>query len=136
MTPPPYTPLAVPVSIKGVVLREDQVLLLRNERQEWELPGGKIELGESPEECLAREVEEETGWPIRVAEVLDTWMYHIAQAKKDVFIVTYGCYLLSEVPVQVSPEHKEARLFGREEMESLPMPEGYKRSIRTWFTRQ
>jgi hypothetical protein len=29
----------LPVSIKGVVFREDRVILLRNERDEWELPG-------------------------------------------------------------------------------------------------
>ena len=39
-----------PVSIKGVVIRGDKVILLRNERDEWELPGGKLELSESPEE--------------------------------------------------------------------------------------
>ena len=30
-----------PVSVKGVVIREGKVILLRNERDEWELPGGK-----------------------------------------------------------------------------------------------
>lgn len=39
-----------PVSIKGVVLHEGAVLLLKNERDEWELPGGKLERGETPEE--------------------------------------------------------------------------------------
>lgn len=32
-----------PVSIKGVVVRDGRVLLLKNERDEWELPGGRIE---------------------------------------------------------------------------------------------
>ena len=31
--------LAHPVSIKGVVVRDGKVLLLKNEREEWELPG-------------------------------------------------------------------------------------------------
>ena len=38
-----------------------RVALLRNERGEWELPGGKLERGESPEHCLVREIQEEHG---------------------------------------------------------------------------
>jgi 8-oxo-dGTP pyrophosphatase MutT (NUDIX family) len=37
------------VSIKGVLAAPDgRVILLQNERDEWELPGGQIELNESP----------------------------------------------------------------------------------------
>lgn len=39
--------MTFPVSIKGVVVSDDRVLLLKNDRDEWELPGGRIELGES-----------------------------------------------------------------------------------------
>ena len=30
------------VSIKGVVFIDDRVVLLKNEREEWELPGGRL----------------------------------------------------------------------------------------------
>ncbi|NYH54033.1 mutator protein MutT [Nocardiopsis arvandica] len=135
MSDTPYVPRMFPVSVKGVVIRDDRVLLLRNERDEWELPGGKIELGETPEECLAREIEEETGWPVQVTEILDSWIYHITQADRHVFIVTYGCRVASQTPVVVSSEHKEAGLFTEDEVPSLPMPGGYKRSVLDWFTR-
>ena len=38
-----------------------KVLLLRNERDEWELPGGKLEVGEDPADCVVREITEESG---------------------------------------------------------------------------
>ncbi|GHC95378.1 NUDIX hydrolase [Nocardiopsis terrae] len=135
MSDTPYIPRTYPVSVKGVVIRDNRVLLLRNERNEWELPGGKIEIGETPEGCLAREVEEETGWPVRVVEILDSWIYHITQVDRHVFIVTYGCRVDSHAPVVVSSEHKEAGLFTEAQVPDLPMPEGYKRSALAWFSR-
>ncbi|MEV6136524.1 NUDIX hydrolase [Nocardia sp. NPDC051990] len=47
-----YVPQMYSISIKGVVVRDGRVLLLKNEREEWELPGGRIEPGETPEECV------------------------------------------------------------------------------------
>lgn len=36
------------VSVKGVLFIGDEVVLLKNERDEWELPGGRLETGEEP----------------------------------------------------------------------------------------
>lgn len=128
-----YRPHAFPVSIKGVCIRDGRVLLLRNERDEWELPGGKLELGEDPSGCVGREILEETGWTITVGPILDSWQYHIRDGV-DVLIVTYGCFVDGDSPVQVSDEHKEAALFARDEIAGLDMPDGYRRSINGWFT--
>ena len=55
-----YTPAhRFPVSVKGVAVQHGMVLLLQNERNEWELPGGKLELGEDPADCVVREIGEE-----------------------------------------------------------------------------
>jgi 8-oxo-dGTP pyrophosphatase MutT (NUDIX family) len=55
------TPPVFPVSVKGVVFVGDRVALLKNERQEWELPGGRQEAGEAPAACVVREIREELG---------------------------------------------------------------------------
>lgn len=64
-----------PVSIKGVVTASRQVLLVLNERDEWELPGGRLEPVESPEQCVGREIEEETGLTATVDKIVDSWVY-------------------------------------------------------------
>ena len=121
-----------PVSIKGVVFRDDRVILLRNERDEWELPGGKLELGEAPEACCAREILEELALAVSVERLLDCWVYDILGRVK-VLIVTYGCHLASAAPISISSEHKEVGLFRVPELGALPMPEGYRASVRHWW---
>ena len=55
----------VPV-VLGVLLNRHRVFMLRRSRtpplpNRWELPGGKVELGEEPEAALRRELKEELG---------------------------------------------------------------------------
>jgi len=124
-----------PVSIKGVVFREDRAILLRNERDEWELPGGKLELGEAPQECCGREILEELSIAVTVDRLLDCWVYDIL-GKVKVLIVTYGCTLVSATPIAISSEHKEVGLFRVPELDALPMPEGYRDSVRCWWNQR
>jgi 8-oxo-dGTP pyrophosphatase MutT (NUDIX family) len=118
-----------PVAMKGVVTIDGRVCLLFNERDEWELPGGKLEPGEDPQECLAREIDEELGLKAVPERILDSWLYRIAPGV-EVVIVTYACAPLSGLTPRLSHEHKKLGLFAPEEIEALNMPEGYKASIR------
>ena len=123
-----------PVSVKGVAVQGGRVLLLENERNEWELPGGKLELHENPVDCVVREIREEAGWDVTAGPLLDCWQYHIGEGA-DVVIVTYGCHVLSTGPPLVSHEHKQAGLFTFGEVPDLVMPDGYRRSIAAWSAR-
>ena len=123
-----------PVSVKGVVIRGGKVILLRNERDEWELPGGKLELAESPERCLAREIGEELQLAIEPGNLLSSWVYTIVPGV-DVLILTYGCVESSADEAILSEEHNELRWVSLAEVDGLRMPEGYKVSIRAWSER-
>ncbi|MGC4056991.1 MAG: NUDIX domain-containing protein [Chitinophagaceae bacterium] len=48
-------------SAGGVVINEKQEILMIYRRGKWDLPKGKLDEGESLEECALREVTEETG---------------------------------------------------------------------------
>ena len=120
-----------PVSVKGVLFDDGQVVLLENEHQEWELPGGRLEPGEEPAACLAREVAEELGINVSVDAILNSWVYEVLP-KREVLIVTYGVHRTDQLGMRVSDEHRRFGLFALGDLDGLPMPEGYRRSIRAW----
>lgn len=66
------------INVSCAVIESDGLVLAAQRSEsmnlplKWEFPGGKIELGESPEECLSREILEEMEIRIRVKESLPT----------------------------------------------------------------
>jgi mutator protein MutT len=124
-----------PVSIKGVLHEGRLVVLLENERSEWELPGGRIEPGETPEDCLAREMNEELGITVEIGPLLDCWVYEVFP-KREVVIVTYGLRRRDEGGLRVSEEHRRVGLFSLDQIDEIPLPRGYHRAIRAWAYRR
>ncbi|WP_405576166.1 NUDIX domain-containing protein [Streptomyces sp. NBC_01092] len=136
-----YTPPTWPVSVKGVAVdSRRRVLLLKNEREEWELPGGRLEPTDGTTElAVEREIEEETGWAVKAGPLLDVWIYQplpVTMPDRRVVIVTYGCTVLTpdKTPV-LSHEHKQLGMFTADEVPGLTMPDGYKQSIGAWYAR-
>lgn len=122
------------VSIKGVLRTPlNEIVLLMNERDEWELPGGRIELGETPEGCVEREINEELSLTVVAEELLDTYLFEVIPGKY-VFIVTYGCTLKSSFVPRISNEHKQIGTFPLDRLPSN-LPQGYRSSIAAWSGR-
>src|SRR5215472_169014 len=138
------------LSIKGVVFREQhrglEVLLLRNERREWELPGGRIEGNETPAACLTREFKEETGLEVGIGTCVGKGALTIAPphvpCATAVSIWAYGCHLRrSSMPpdqkVVISCEHQAWSWVSVAEVQAMSdLPDLYKSSILCWAQRQ
>ncbi|MDP8931181.1 MAG: NUDIX hydrolase [Actinomycetota bacterium] len=63
------------IDVRGVVFDDNDSVLLVRERQDnrWTLPGGWAEVNEPPSTSVAREVEEESGYEVRVVRLLALW---------------------------------------------------------------
>ncbi len=127
--------MRLPISAKGVLIRRGRVLLLRNERGEWELPGGRLDGDESPEEAVVREIREETGLRARVVALVDAWVYRVTRSEK-VLVLEYACRLKGNGIVTISREHAEHTWLRPSDLRGEPLPEGYRRGIRRALTRR
>ena len=126
--------MTTPTSIKGVLLIKDAVVLLKNERDEWELPGGRIEPGETQEQTLAREFAEELGVRVEVGPPIDSYVFEVIPGRQ-VQIVTYGCTLAPSLwRPKISDEHLEHCLWPVERLSEINLPAGYRRSVEKWAT--
>jgi mutator protein MutT len=121
-----------PVSVKGVLCHGEHVVLVGNSRGEWELPGGKLELGETPETCVAREIAEELDIAVAVGPLLDAWVYDIT-SEVHVLVLVYGCRAATVPEHLVSPEGQPVGLFAADALADIALPAGYRRAIDFWF---
>lgn len=119
------------ISVKGVVWHGEALLLVLSRRGEWELPGGKLRLGEPLEECLRREFCEEVGVEVAVGPLLGVASHHV---HADILVLTYGCFVTERTEPQVSDEHDAARWWSAAEFPNLPVPTGYRVSAAAWRT--
>src|SRR5512138_3811473 len=92
------------VSVKGVLRVGGRVLLVRNDREEWELPGGRLEPGEHPADCVVRELKEETALAVACGPLLLTERFEVVPGK-EVLIVAFACHPRTPGEVRISHEH-------------------------------
>lgn len=65
------------VGVGAVIVQDGQVLLVKRKYEplagQWSLPGGAVEIGETLESCLVREMVEETGLEVSVGPVIEVF---------------------------------------------------------------
>ena len=81
----------------------------------WEFPGGKIELGETPEAAIVREIKEELDTEIEVVKLLDTVEYDYPQ-----FHLSMDCFICKiKSGDLVLKEHEAAKWLTKENLDSV-----------------
>lgn len=116
MKPKGSQPLLVSAA---VIEHEGRILLARRGGQEshaggWEFPGGKVEPGETIEQCLAREILEELSVRIAVGEQVADVVHHYPG--KTIRLVAFRCTLVEGTPAP--HEHEEIAWAGIGELAS------------------
>jgi len=117
-----------------VLLLDARVVLVKNPRDEWELPGGRADAGEAHAQTLSREFAEELSVAVEVGEAIDSYLFEVIPGRH-VFIVTYGCTLAGEFAPRLSDEHTAHCLWPVDRLSEINLPAGYRRSVEKWAGR-
>ena len=107
------------IVVAAIIRKEDKIFATQRGYGEWkdwwEFPGGKMEVGETPEEALKREIHEELSAEINVGELLTTVEYDYPK-----FHLTMHCFLCTLVGEALHlNEHEAARWLTKDELNSV-----------------
>jgi ADP-ribose pyrophosphatase YjhB (NUDIX family) len=114
------------LDIRAVVLNEEGAILLVREREDglWTLPGGWVDVGESPSESVEREVKEESGYEVRAVRLLALWdrdKHPHPPIPFHVYKLYFQCELLGGAPLAASPETEGVGFFSKDALPELSL---------------
>lgn len=111
-----------------VLLTKRKEKIVPEADQKWELPGGKLKFGETPQQTVERELLEETGCQIRAGELfphafVSVWKYPAYTQHTVIFCLE--CELLSTEKIGTLDHHvAESEWYSPESIRSLPLQQG------------
>ena len=112
----------------GFIFTGEEILLIRLRRRDWDIPGGVIEPGETPQQAAVREVWEEASAKVEVIELIGTQELEVFAPKPEGYRWPYPisvqvyflCRLVELSPFEINNESIERGFFKPEQARSVP----------------
>jgi len=111
------------LDVRGAVFHDDAILLVREATSaKWTLPGGWVDVGESPSRAVVREVREESGYETHAVKLLalyDRNRHPHPPALWHTWKACFLCELVDGVQHEYDHEVSDARFFARDALPEL-----------------
>jgi ADP-ribose pyrophosphatase YjhB (NUDIX family) len=124
------------VDVRAAVFQDDRLLLVRESEDGcWTLPGGWADVGQSPAECVQREVREESGYLVRAVKLLACWdrnKHPHPAIPFQAYKLLFRCQLLGGAPA-ISSETTEVGFFSPDHIPELSLTRILPHQIRFVF---
>jgi len=106
------------IAVSALIFDKGRILLAhRRDIDWWNLPGGGMELGETVDEALHREVFEETGLEVEIEQLVGVY----SKPQKQEVVLTFRCHVAGGVP-SMTEETRECRFFAPDNLPANTLP--------------
>ena len=125
----------IPSTAAAILDGKNRLLLIeRRDSGKWAMPGGTMEMEESLEECIRREIREETGIDVTIEGVIGTYSdpdnriaYSDGEVRREFSIVFFG--RPNKIAITLDDESTSARWVPTDEIGSLPVATSQRRRL-------
>jgi len=122
------------ITTKAIIYRNSKILFVKDGKGKWELPGGKIDFGEKPEDTLKRELSEELGFSnVKIGNIIYVWTFSVVAGgiNYQFILLNYECFT-DEEKIKCSDEHIEYKWVLLDEIDNLDIRDGYKDTVKKY----
>jgi 8-oxo-dGTP diphosphatase len=115
--------------VKGIVRKNDLILVLVKQNGTLDLPGGRVENGETVKSALQREINEETGLKVKIYDPVEKWSFY---KTPDQLIrgITFECAYL-DGKVKLCGEHTRYFWAAINSIKSLNFNRNFLKNLKT-----
>jgi ADP-ribose pyrophosphatase YjhB (NUDIX family) len=125
------------IDVRAAVFRDERILLVREIGDgRWTLPGGWADVNQSAQECVEREVKEESGFDARAVKLAGIYDYrrqgHVASHPYSIYKLFFICDLLGG-EASASLETSAVEFFARDQLPELSLGRTNPRQIERMY---
>lgn len=115
--------------VKGIVRKNDLILVLVKQNGTLDLPGGRVEDGETVKSALQREINEETGLKVKIYDPVEKWSFY-KTPNQLIRGITFECAYL-DGKVKLCGEHRGYFWAAMNSIKSLNFNRNFLKNLKT-----